>query len=162
MCERIARASKLDWWSTLGERQASAYLIPRMANHLEPGGRAMKIVRPDPAQRESAVGELYFGAPIDYQYLATSPDSEQLDVCLVDFEPGGRNKMHAHVYDQILFVTAGRGIVADRNGEHIVGPGDTVIIPAGEPHWHGATATDRFSHLCIERHNNVITIVDEK
>ncbi|MCW3782158.1 cupin domain-containing protein [Defluviimonas salinarum] len=121
----------------------------------------MKIVKPDPTQRESAVGELYFGAPIDYRYLVTRPDSGALDVCLVDFEPGGRNRVHTHVYDQILFVTAGRGIVADRNGEHIVEPGDTIIIPAGESHWYGATPADRFSRLCIERHINEITIVEE-
>jgi quercetin dioxygenase-like cupin family protein len=121
----------------------------------------MKIVRPDVQARESAIGELYFGAPIAYQYLATRPDTGQIDVCLVDFEPGGRNRMHTHVYDQILFVTAGRGIVATRDGEHVVVAGDTLIIPAGEPHWHGATASDSFSHLCIEKHNNEITIVDE-
>jgi quercetin dioxygenase-like cupin family protein len=121
----------------------------------------MKIVKPDPKARESAVGALYFGAPIDYQYLATRPDTGQIDVCLVDFEPGGRNRLHTHIYDQILFVTAGRGIVATADGEHVVVPGDTIIIPAGEPHWHGATASDRFSHLCIERHNNEITIVDK-
>ena len=119
----------------------------------------MMIVSPKSDQRESAVGDLYFGANINYQYLTRPPACEQLDICLVDFEPGGRNKMHTHIYEQILFVTAGRGIVADRSGEHIVGPGDTVIIPAGEPHWHGATPTDRFSHLCIEKHNNEITIV---
>ena len=120
----------------------------------------MKIVKSNPAMGESAIGALYFGAPIDYQYLATTPDSEQMDICLVNFAPGGRNKLHRHVYEQILFVTAGRGIVADEKGEHVVVPGDTVIIPAGEPHWHGATAEDAFSHLCIEKHNNAITIVD--
>jgi len=125
------------------------------------GEKAVKIVKPDPVLSESAVGALYFGAPIDYQYLATTPDSEHLDICLVNFAPGGRNKMHAHIYEQILFVTAGRGIVGDEQGEHVVVPGDTVIIPAGEPHWHGATDNDNFSHLCIEKHNNAITIVDQ-
>ena len=120
----------------------------------------MQIVRLDTSKTESAVGELYFGAPIDYQYLATRPESEQLDICLVNFEPGGRNKMHTHVYEQMLFVTSGRGIVADDSGEHVVEPGDLVIIPAGEPHWHGATPESSFSHLCIERHNNEITIVE--
>lgn len=122
----------------------------------------MKIVKPNREHRESGVGELYFGANIDYQYLTTPPNCEQLDICLVDFEPGGRNKWHTHIYEQILFVTAGRGIVADSTGEHTVEPGDTIIIPAGEPHWHGATPTDGFSHLCIEKHNNEITIVDQK
>jgi len=121
----------------------------------------MKIVNVDPAKSESAIGALYFGAPIDYQFMATTPDTENMDVCLVNFAPGGRNKMHTHIYDQVLVVIAGRGIVADGNAEHVVGPGDTIIIPAGEPHWHGATKQDHFSHLCIEKHDNAITIVDD-
>lgn len=120
----------------------------------------MRIVRPDKNKTEAAVGELYFGAPIEYQYLATSLESEQLDICLVTFEPGGRNKMHTHVYEQMLLVTSGSGIVADTNGEQVVKPGDLVIIPAGEPHWHGASPDSSFSHVCIERHNNEITIVE--
>lgn len=120
----------------------------------------MRILKADPANTLSAVGALYFGAPIDFQFLATAPDTQDMDVCLVNFSPGGRNKLHTHIHDQVLFVTAGRGIVADSGGEHIVEPGDTVVIPAGEPHWHGATADDHFSHLCIERHDNRITIVE--
>jgi len=120
----------------------------------------MQIVRPDASKLKSAVGELYFGAPIDYEYLATSPQSEQLDICLVNFEPGGRNKVHTHIYEQMLLVTSGRGIVADSNGEHVVESGDLVIIPAGEPHWHGATPDTSFSHVCIERHNNEVAIVE--
>ena len=72
----------------------------------------MKIISVNPAKGQSAIGELYFGAPIDYQYLATTPDTEHVDVCMVNFSPGGRNKMHTHVYDQILYVTGGRGIEA--------------------------------------------------
>jgi len=121
----------------------------------------MKIVKVDPDKSESAIGELYFGAPINYQYMATMPHTADMDVCLVNFEPGGRNKMHTHIYDQVLVVTAGRGIVADSNKENIVNPGDTIIIPAGEPHWHGATPDDKFSHLCVEKHNNEITIVED-
>lgn len=120
----------------------------------------MKVVKVDRAKSESAIGELYFGAPIDYRFVATTPDVENIDVCLVNFAPGGRNKMHTHIYDQVLFIVSGRGIVADKNEEHVVGPGDTIIIPAGEPHWHGATSEDHFSHLCIEKHDNEIAIVD--
>ena len=86
----------------------------------------MKVVKVDAAKSTSAVGELYFGAPIDYQFVATAPDTESLDVCLVNFAPGGRNKMHTHIYDQVLFVVSGRGIVADSRQEHLVGPGDTI------------------------------------
>jgi len=120
----------------------------------------MKIVKTDTACHESAVGELYFGADIGYQYLARPPECDRMDICHVSFEPGGRNKFHTHIYEQMLYVTAGRGIVADKNGEHVVEPGDLVVIPAGEPHWHGATEIDSFEHICIERHNNEITIVE--
>lgn len=29
----------------------------------------------------------------------------------------------------------------------IVGPGDAVVIPAGEPHWHGATDSSSLVQL---------------
>lgn len=119
----------------------------------------MKIVKAGTADRIAATGELYFGGPIDFQWLATRPDSNQLDVCMVNFEAGARNRVHVHRYDQVLVATAGRGIVADSASEHVMEPGDVAIIPAGHPHWHGATADTGFSHLTIERQDNEITIV---
>lgn len=99
---------------------------------------------------------------IDFQWLATRPDSHDIDVCMVDFEPGGRNRSHTHLYDQILVVMSGRGIVATASDEHTVGPGDVAVIAAGEPHWHGAGEAQRSSHLTIEKSDNRITIVDEE
>jgi len=45
----------------------------------------MLIVSPKTDQRESAVGDLYFGANIDYQYLKSPRACERLDICLADF-----------------------------------------------------------------------------
>lgn len=72
-------------------------------------------------------------------------------ILLVTFKPGARLNFHAHDYEQILVVTAGTGIVATREEERVVKPGDVIYIAPNEVHWHGATATDEFSHIAIQR-----------
>ena len=49
------------------------------------------------------------------------------------------NVFHVHDVDQVLYVTAGEGIIATETEEITIRPGDFVVIPAGEKHWHGAT-----------------------
>jgi quercetin dioxygenase-like cupin family protein len=66
------------------------------------------------------------------------------------FEPGARTVWHTHPAGQILIVTAGRGWVRRWGGpREDITPGDTVWIPAGEKHWHGATATTGMVHIAI-------------
>ncbi len=68
---------------------------------------------------------------------------------IVNFAPGARNKFHIHTSDQILYVTTGRGIIATETVQSEVTEGDTVFIPAGEKHWHGATPSSDFSHIAL-------------
>ncbi len=50
----------------------------------------------------------------------------------------------------MLYVAYGAGIVANRDGDRVqVAAGDTVVIPAGEVHWHGATPHDHMMHLSL-------------
>ncbi|MFB6345399.1 MAG: cupin domain-containing protein [bacterium] len=67
----------------------------------------------------------------------------------VTFRPGERTKFHTHGGVQILYVTAGNGIVATREEKREVSEGDLVLFPAGEEHWHGTTddAESAFSHV---------------
>lgn len=66
------------------------------------------------------------------------------------FEPGARTAWHSHPLGQTLLITSGLGWVQRRNEPaRQVGPGDIVWIPAGEEHWHGATATTALSHVMI-------------
>ncbi|MCU9850645.1 cupin domain-containing protein [Defluviimonas sp. WL0024] len=120
----------------------------------------MKIVKANTVPKEVAKGALYFGGHIDFECLAARPDSADLDIYMVNFAPGARNRLHAHRVDQILIATSGKGIVADAEGEHLMEPGDVAVIPAGHPHWHGAAADAAFSHLAISRQGDEITIVD--
>jgi quercetin dioxygenase-like cupin family protein len=69
----------------------------------------------------------------------------------VTFEPRARTAWHTHPLGQTLIVTAGCGLAQRWGGpiEHIR-PGDVIWFPAGEKHWHGATATTAMTHLAIQ------------
>ena len=69
----------------------------------------------------------------------------------VTFEPGARTAWHTHTLGQTLIVTAGLGWTQRVGGaKEEIRPGDVVWIPAGEKHWHGATATTSVTHIAIQ------------
>ncbi|MCW0000120.1 cupin domain-containing protein [Pararhizobium sp. YC-54] len=68
----------------------------------------------------------------------------------VTFEPGARTAWHTHPLGQTLIVTAGIGLVQHEDGPvQEIRPGDTVWIPAGVKHWHGASAAVGMSHIAF-------------
>jgi quercetin dioxygenase-like cupin family protein len=68
----------------------------------------------------------------------------------VTFEPGARTAWHTHPLGQTLIVTAGIGRVQNWDGAvHEIRTGDTVWIPPGVKHWHGASATVGMSHIAF-------------
>lgn len=87
-------------------------------------------------------------------YLA--PVSEkQVGIFNVTFEPKCRNNWHIHCAEtgggQILVCVAGKGYFCEWGKEPVeMLPGDTVNIPAGVKHWHGAAPDSWFSHLAVE------------
>ncbi|MFH1032491.1 MAG: cupin domain-containing protein [Chloroflexota bacterium] len=109
----------------------------------------MKIIKKDSIPIVPATGTLFTGGKVTRQNIITGDMSQYLTASIVHFSRGSRNKWHTHTRDQFLFITAGKGIVADEKGENIVGPGDIVLFPAGEKHWHGATKDSDFSHLYV-------------
>ena len=70
---------------------------------------------------------------------------------LTTFGAGGRLNWHTHDSEQILYVTEGRGVVATKEQEQVITPGSVVFIPAGEVHWHGATAESGMTHLNLQK-----------
>jgi quercetin dioxygenase-like cupin family protein len=85
-----------------------------------------------------------------YDTLVRGEEPSRIRVAVVRFAPGARNAWHAHAVGQTVHVTEGIGLIQSR-GENVVEihPGDTVVTPAGEWHWHGA-APDRFmTHLAM-------------
>jgi quercetin dioxygenase-like cupin family protein len=79
-----------------------------------------------------------------------SPFGERPAVFAVHFEAGGRTRPHVHRSGQVLCVTSGRGIVANRHGRRQVEPGDVLTIDPGEWHWHGGTPTSPMTHLTVQ------------
>lgn len=68
----------------------------------------------------------------------------------VTFAPGARTAWHSHPLGQTLVVTAGIGYVQQEGGEkQEIRPGDVVWTPPGVKHWHGATVTDRLTHIAL-------------
>ena len=72
----------------------------------------MKVLKPDTIPAESANSPLFTGGPVTRQTLLTSETSNNFNLGVVNFSAGARNKMHIHSSDQVLFVTAGKGIIA--------------------------------------------------
>lgn len=69
---------------------------------------------------------------------------------LVSFPAGARTHWHRHPGGQVLFVTDGVGRVATRHTQpEELRPGDLVVAPAGEEHWHGAAEDAAVRHLAL-------------
>ncbi len=95
--------------------------------------------------------EIVGKGPVRRKTLIDSKDTGGFSVLLVSFGPGARLNFHAHTYEQILYVTEGRGIVATKAKEYTVTPGATIFIQPGEIHWHGAVKDSSFAHIAIQK-----------
>jgi quercetin dioxygenase-like cupin family protein len=74
----------------------------------------------------------------------------QLSVAAVHFAPGARTAWHSHDGGQTLYVTEGLGLVQVRGQEIVeLRPGDVIVAPDGEEHWHGASPGHFMTHLSI-------------
>ena len=89
------------------------------------------------------------------------PEGGDYNMGVVNFGKGVRNKFHTHESDQILIVTAGKGIVATEQEQREVTVGDVVLFSKGETHWHGATEDSEFSHIYISRAGQKTTQVED-
>ncbi len=91
----------------------------------------------------------HFEGTARFQYF-DSPFDPGPAVFAVHFEAGARTKPHIHHSGQVLYVTRGEGIVADRAGRHTVRPGDVITVGRDEWHWHGGTPDSSMSHLTVQ------------
>jgi quercetin dioxygenase-like cupin family protein len=119
----------------------------------------MQLIRTSEVPREPHITPLFTGPDMTRQRL--SVDSKELRMGLVNFGKGMRNKFHVHSVDQILIITAGTGYVVTEKEKITVKAGDIICIPAGEKHWHGATADSEFSHFVVTRAGHKTTQVEQ-
>jgi len=83
------------------------------------------------------------------QEMIADGQSDNFRCNVVNFSPGATTGWHVHDSDQILVVTAGRGIVASETEQREITVGDVVHIKAGERHWHGARADSTLAHITV-------------
>ena len=75
----------------------------------------------------------------------------RLRVNRVSFEPGARTAWHTHPLGQTLYVLSGVGRIQALGGPvRTIRPGDTIWIPPGEKHWHGASPNNGMTHLAMQ------------
>jgi quercetin dioxygenase-like cupin family protein len=80
-------------------------------------------------------------------------DPARTGAASVTFEPGARTAWHAHPLGQTLVVTAGSGWVQHWGGPvQEIRPGDVILIPPSEKHWHGASPTTAMTHIAIQEY----------
>ena len=108
----------------------------------------MKVVKISDVVAHDETANKIFRGKVSIQRIIGESTGD-LRVIMVNFSPGAVNVFHTHTFDQVLYVTEGRGIVATVNEEVTVTPGTIIFIPAGESHWHGATKDSAFSHIAI-------------
>jgi quercetin dioxygenase-like cupin family protein len=109
----------------------------------------MKIQRNGSQPSNRGPAEYFTGTVrTDTAFHADEPG--RVEGAYVTFEPGARTAWHSHTLGQTLIVTAGLGWVQREGGTvEEVRPGDVIWFPAGEKHWHGATATIAMTHIAI-------------
>lgn len=105
---------------------------------------------------EKPIGEAtpvpgWTGGPVSRtrQTILADGESQNYRCSVVNFDRGATTGWHTHNCDQILVVTAGKGIVATEQEQAEIAVGDVVHIKAGERHWHGATADTAMSHITV-------------
>lgn len=108
-----------------------------------------RIVRASEGVTKNAPAEYFTGTVLQDQVFVPEEPS-RLRVTRVTFAPGGRTNWHTHAVGQILYVLSGAGRY-QLEGEPVreILPGDTVIIPPGARHWHGAAPNQMMAHLAL-------------
>lgn len=93
----------------------------------------------------------YFTGTVWQDPIVATSAPARLVVFRVTFEPGARTAWHTHPLGQTLHVVSGVGRV-QVEGQPVreIKPGDTVWIPPGEKHWHGATPTTAMCHFAMQ------------
>ena len=111
---------------------------------------AMQIIKSGSRPTRKASSE-YFTGNVWQDPIIETDEPARVRALRVSFEPGARTAWHTHPLGQTLHVISGVGLMGLRNeAPQLIKAGDTVWIPPGEEHWHGASATNSMTHIAIQ------------
>jgi quercetin dioxygenase-like cupin family protein len=94
----------------------------------------MRAIKPDEVPQESVDRPLFTCGVVTRQPLVTPDLGNNISINIANFGAGARNKRHIHTSDQVLFVTAGKGMIATEATEAVITTGDVVHASTGERH----------------------------
>ena len=110
----------------------------------------MQIIKSGSRPTRKASSE-YFSGNVWQDPIIEADEPARVRALRVSFEPGARTAWHTHPLGQTLHVINGVGFMGLRNEvPQVIKAGDTVWIPPGEEHWHGASATNSMTHIAIQ------------
>ena len=110
----------------------------------------MKIMRGGERPTKLARSDWFTGR-VWQDPIIEAPEPARLRALRVAFEPGARTNWHTHPLGQTLYVTDGAGFVALRGeAPRAIRAGDTVWIPEGVEHWHGAGPNTSMVHIAMQ------------
>ena len=110
----------------------------------------MQIIKSGSRPSRKASSE-YFTGNVWQDPIIEADEPARVRALKVSFEPEARTAWHTHPLGQTLYVISGVGIVGLRDeAPQVIKAGDTVWIPPGEEHWHGASTTNSMTHIAIQ------------
>ncbi len=110
----------------------------------------MKIIKAGSRPTVRASSD-YFTGTVWQDPIIEADEPARVRALRVSFDPGARTAWHTHPLGQTLYVINGVGLMGLRNeAPQLIKAGDTVWIPPGEEHWHGASATNSMTHIAIQ------------
>ncbi len=105
----------------------------------------------------------YFTGRVRQDAIVEAPEPARLRATWVTFEPGARTAWHTHPLGQTLHVVSGTGLFQTEGGTIVtIRPGDTIWIPPGERHWHGAAPDTAMCHLAMQEAQDGVHVVWER
>jgi len=114
----------------------------------------MPVVRASERVTKQGAASTFTGTVFqDEVVVGVTPSRMRASV--VSFTPGARTAWHTHPVGQTLYCLSGVGrICFEGEKPQALNPGDTVLIPPGANHWHGAAPDRLFAHLAMSENGD--------
>ncbi|GAB3323759.1 cupin domain-containing protein [Haloplanus salinarum] len=76
-------------------------------------------------------------------------------------DPGAEVPKHTNAVEHEQYVLSGEYVVGIDGEEHVVSAGDTLLIPAGVPHWYRNESNETGAFVCaVPNGDDTIELVD--
>ena len=108
----------------------------------------MKLYRPSDIAKAPVSSPLFVGEVL-LQDTPMPDGANDYTLRVVTYTAGARNVPHRHTSDQLIIVTEGTGLVGAGDEVIAVAPGEIVVIPAAQYHWHGAGAEGDVTQVSV-------------